>query len=210
MMDLYTKLPFTYAWIIKRHIGKSKKLLDIGCGDGSFMAQINADKAYGVIGTELFGPYIKKAQKTGAYKEILKKDIRILKFPKKSFDITLSSQVIEHLTKKEGNQLMKAMEAIARKKVIIGTPHGHFHQEGYDHNHLQEHKSAWEIADFTSSGYHVYGQGLRWVYAEGSLGERYKDNKTVLFALYLFSYVMSPLVYLFPSLGAHLIAVKEK
>lgn len=201
-------LPFTYPFLIKSFLKSSKTILDIGCGDGSFMALLNKSHTYSVTGVELFPAYIKRAQKTGAYKNVLKHDIRKLTFHKKSFDSVLSSQVIEHITKKEGEKLLEDMEKIARNRVIIGTPNGHFHQEAYDENKLQKHKSHWTIKDFEQKGYTVYGQGLKLVYGEEGLLQKYTVLPMVKGLLFALSYISSPFTYLFPQYAAHIIAVK--
>lgn len=199
-------LPFTYPWIVRKLL--TGKVLDVGCGNGDFFAQVNFDKIYEAVGVELFDPYIDAARRVGAYKKIIKKDVRKIDFPELSFDTVLCSQVIEHVTKKEGDALIILMEKIATKRIIIGTPNGHYHQESYDGNHLQEHKSHWSVADFQKKGYHVYGQGLKYIYGEEGLLQKYGNNLVIKYMLFLLSYITGPIIYFFPTLSAQLIAVK--
>lgn len=205
-----TLMPFTYPWIFRMHLSGAKTLLDVGSGNGEFMQVINYDNKFAATGVELYPEYIKKSKTFGVYKKVIKQDIRKIKFSKKSFDAVISSQVIEHLKKKEGILHIKLMEKIARKKVVIGTPNGHFHQEEYDNNPLQEHQSHWGIADFQKLNYQVYGQGLKFIYGEhGLLANHIFKLLPLRLLAYLISYIASPLVYFSPHLAAHIIAVKK-
>lgn len=201
-------IPFTYDWTIKRSLIGTTTMLDIGCGDGRFMAEINADKSYEVTGIELFEPYIKKAKKKKVYKKIIKEDITKITLQKNSYDAVHTSQVLEHLKKKEGIQLLDKMEKAASKVIVIGTPNGAFHQDAYDGNHLQEHLSAWHIDDFKKEGYIVHGHGLKFVYGDEGLGTL--NIAALKFLLYIISFLFSPLTYYFPQFGVQLTAVKKK
>jgi len=204
-------LPFTYPWIIKRHLAGCKNILDVGCGDGSFLAKINSEKLFNAIGVDLFEPYVKKARRLSAYKKVIKKDVMKISFKSGSFDVVHTSQLIEHLEKKEGLKLIEIMEKIAKNKVVIGTPNGHFHQDSYDENKLQEHKSSWSERDFRKLGYKCYGQALKFIYGEKGLLETNTAKKFTILRPILFclSYFLSPISYFIPKLGAHIVAVKE-
>lgn len=203
--------PFSYPWIIRKHLEDAKTVLDVGCGDGTLMSMVNYDKKYEVTGIDLFKPYLEEAKKTGAYKKVIFGDVRKLVQKKQTFDIVLSSQVVEHLGKKDAVQLIETMEKIAKKKVIIGTTHGFFPfdpLEGKDNNPLQVHKSGWEISEFKKRDYKTYGQGLAIVYKPDGLAHKVDSFllQQILFAL---SYGLSPLTYSFPQTSAYLVAVKE-
>ena len=162
-------IPFSYPWIFRYKLNDSVTILDVGCGDGDFMRIVNFDKKYQIIGVDLFKPYLNKAKKTGVYSKVVAQDIRKINFKKNEFDAVISSQVIEHLTKKDGFEHIKKLENYSSRVVIIGTPNGHFHQEGYDGNDLQEHHSQWIYKDFEKLGYKTYGQGLKYIYEEHGL-----------------------------------------
>jgi 2-polyprenyl-3-methyl-5-hydroxy-6-metoxy-1,4-benzoquinol methylase len=130
-------LPFTYPWIIRKLFDSSRTILDVACGNGTFMAQVNNDAKYEITGIDLFDPYLESAKQTNAYKEVIKLDVRNINYPDNSFDIVHASQLIEHLKTDETLQLIQKMEKIAAKKIVIGTPNGHFDQDEYDGNELQ-------------------------------------------------------------------------
>jgi len=205
-------LPLTYHWIIAQQMKGFKSVLDVGCGDGDVMAILNNDRKFNVTGIDLFKPFINRARKTGAYKKLLIGDIRDLEFNDGSFDVVLSSQVVEHLKKKEALRMIKEMERIAKKRVIIATVVGFlpFHPiDGDDDgNDLQEHKSGWEVDEFRKLGYTVFGQGSRMFYREGGV---IRFLPSFLYPLgFGLSYILSPLNYFFPKKMAYLqIAVKN-
>ena len=106
--------------------------------------------------------------------------------------------------------MIKKMEKFAKKKVILGTPHGHFHQDAYDGNALQEHHSSWEIEDIEKLGYSVFGQGSKVVYGEKGLYRKFSSqNIFIKFFLQIIAYLLSPFIYFNPKFGAHIIAVKN-
>ncbi len=90
---------------------------------------------------------------TGLAQETLKA------IPDESFDSVFLIDVIEHLEKEDGVQLLKEMERIARKQVILFTPLGFMPQHyeagdtdawGLSGTEYQEHKSGWEPEEFDS------------------------------------------------------------
>jgi 2-polyprenyl-3-methyl-5-hydroxy-6-metoxy-1,4-benzoquinol methylase len=203
-------IPFTYLNIFNSLLSESKTVLDVGCGHGKFMKQLNSEKQFEATGVEIFDEYITQAKNTDAYIDVVKQDIRKLDFPNMSFDAVMLSQVIEHLTKEEGLEIMRRAEKIAEKVVIIATPNGSFDQGEYDGNKFQEHHSSWLTQDFQKLGYTVYGQGANFIYKDDGLYHKWAgDNnlkKTILFGI---SFLLSPLVFFVPKLGAQLIAVKK-
>lgn len=207
MRDL---VPFSYPWIFKNSLKNVKTILDVGSGKGEFVKTINYNKLYIIDGVELFKPYIKLASKTDLFRKIFSKDITKLSFNTESYDAVICNQVIEHLNKREGFKMIEKMEKYARKTILIGTPNGHWHQDEYDNNKLQEHRSHWEISDFKSLGYTVRGQGLKLIYSEKGLINNFENYLPIKLILYFISYLMSPIIYYFPSIAAYLVAIKTK
>jgi len=103
-------------------------------------------------------PSLLKCKKAGLYSDLVHSDISQVEFKSKSFDCVLCSDVIEHLTKKDGLALIKKMEDIAIKKVLIVTPNGYNIKEHLeDDNTLQAHKSGWTVKEFKDMAYEVKG-----------------------------------------------------
>lgn len=78
--------------------------------------------------------------------------------PDKSVDTVFAMDVIEHLTKEDGYELIREAQRVARQQVIIYTPWGFFPQSyedpnkpdrwGLDGGFWQTHRSGWSPEDF--------------------------------------------------------------
>jgi len=199
--------PFTYFGVLSRIIDKkAATILDIGCGRGESTAILNYHGNYQIVGVDGFRPYLYECKKKGFYRDLLHADVSKLPFKKKSFDIILCLQVIEHLPKEKGFELLSAMEEICKKQIIISTPVGMYGQDEYDGNPLQEHKSFWLPNDFKKLGYRVIGQGLRLLYGEKSRVESFGPAAGLLS---FFACFLHPLLQFFPHQAAQMICVKN-
>lgn len=208
LSGVYSSIPFTYYGIVKSVIGRgnNQTLLDCGTGDGSFMAFLNSDKQFRVTGVDVFEPYLKLAKKTGVYDKLIRQDLRKLDIKDKSYDIVFCSHVIEHLSKTEGTKLVKKLEKIAKKRVILLMPVGFFPQEEYDDNEHQEHVSEWYPEDFKKMGYKVRGQGLKAIYKNENIVEKYG-----LFSYFwhITSTLSQPILLLKPNWSTYMICYKD-
>lgn len=81
-------------------------------------------------------------------------------FQEKSVDTVYLLDVIEHLEKSEGGNLLSKTEKIARRQIVIFTPLGYMDQVtlpggkdawGMNGASWQEHKSGWHPGDFDGS-----------------------------------------------------------
>lgn len=73
-----------------------------------------------------------------------------------SYDLIYCGDMIEHLTKEEGHDLIKLMLAHA-KTLIIATPSPAPAQGELMGNHYEEHKSSWDESDFSGYKHEVIG-----------------------------------------------------
>ena len=80
------------------------------------------------------------------------------KFSDQSVDSIFLLDVIEHLGKEEGLQLIEEMKRVSRQQIVIFTPLGFMPQHRENDNkdrwglhggEYQEHKSGWEPSDFS-------------------------------------------------------------
>jgi len=171
------------------------------------MEKINRDRHFFTVGVDLFIPYMKEARSRRTHDVHIVCDVRSLPFRKKSFDVVLCSQIIEHLTKDEGLSLIGEAEKIGRQQVIITTPGGFVGRWELDGNPFQAHKSGWTSEELSKMGYNAKGYGLRVVYGEHGLAcSLPAPLRPVSF---LSSYLATPIVYFFPNLAAQLICVKN-
>ena len=194
-----------YYKTLERALVDCESVLDVGCGADSPLR--NVKKTFISEGVNIFKGSIEKSKKKRIHDKYKISDIRNIDkiYKRKSFDAVISLDVIEHLNKKDSKLLIKKMEDLAKKRVILLTPNGFYHQDAYDNNPYQVHKSEWSRIDLKKLGYEVFGlRGLK--YLRG-------DYATIRYRPWFFWGIIAffseiPL-YLFPSLSYHLFAVKQ-
>lgn len=117
-------LDYVYYWKILFHNEIQKVLkecdviLDVGCGRGRDL--IHPEKLQ--IGLDISLEVINKAKEENNNAHFLIGDVYNLPFHKKSVDLIISSEVIEHLTKKEQLLFSNELSRVSKKYVIITTP----------------------------------------------------------------------------------------
>jgi len=182
-------------------------ILDLGCGSHSPLAKINIKKKAFLVGVDIFKPNINKSKKKKIHDKYLVGDVlKIDKyFKRKSFDVVVALDLIEHLRKNEGLRLLKRMELIAKKKIIILTPNGSTTLDMDEDNLYQAHQSGWTAGEFKQWRYKVYGmRGLKFLRGDCT-NIKYKP----WFFWGLVSTVSQFLVYYFPEFAQQIFAVKE-
>ncbi|MCL5070636.1 MAG: class I SAM-dependent methyltransferase [Actinobacteria bacterium] len=209
---LKLNLPFSYMGVLRNSIGNPKTVLDLGCGEGTLMQFISDGKNWQITGIEIYKKAIDVARKRNAYYKLIQGDLlkTIKNNLKSKYDVVFFSQVIEHVTRSQGEKILDEIEKLAKKRIIVGTPRGFMEQphEFLDGNPHQVHKSGWSIEDFASRGYKVYGIGFWPIWSHHGLGRNASFFTMILSNV--ISYLMSPIVYFFPVLGAGIIAIKNK
>lgn len=194
-----------YYKALEKELEGMNSVLDVGCGNNSPIAKVK--KNFYSLGIDVFKPSIQKSKKAKIHDEYRMGNIlKIDRFFKpKSFDAVIALDVVEHFEKKEGLKLIRDMEKVARKKIIVFTPYGFTVQHPCDGNPFQAHKSGWSIEEFKKLGYKVHGmRGFRWIRGEYA---------TIKYKPWFFwgtiSYMSQFLVYFFPKFSYQLFAVKE-
>lgn len=176
-------------------------IADLGCGKGvnGFLIRLSRylNKAK-IVGVEINQDYINFCKKYNIYDEIIKKSLPFLPFKTSSVELVLCTEVIEHLSRKDGLVLLCEIDRVCTNRAIITTPNMFFATMPGDP--LDKHLSLWTIEDFKSRGYKVYGLGLKipllW-------GDKFIKIKQALY------YFFTPISYLFPVIAGSLIAVKN-
>ncbi len=154
---------FLYLDTMRRELAGCRSVLDLGCGAVSPTSLLEFDHAVAVDG---YAPLLEEARRRGTHQEYHCADVRTIGslFQPKQFDACVALDLIEHLTPGDGLALIRAMEDLARRKVVIVTPNGFLHQASHDGD-LQEHLSGWSAGQMRSLGFRVYGmlghRGLR-------------------------------------------------
>ncbi len=130
-------------------------MCEVGCGLSSPIQWLELKR---VVGVDRYAPALAEARRRGAYDELQLCDVRDIgrRLAPKQFNACVALDVIEHLTKEEGRQLLCDMERLASKKVIVFTPNGFLPQTGTGED-FQTHLSGWETGEMQSLGYKVEG-----------------------------------------------------
>ena len=207
-------IPFSYLWLYKHSLGDSNTILDVGCGDGLLMKRLSEGESWEITGIDIYQKGLSKAKKKKVYKELIKGDVvkvcSDLVRKKKKYESVFCSQVIEHINRKEGFELLAVMDKLASKRVVVATPRGFMNQPEVfiGGNPYQYHKSGWTIEDFKSRGFRVYGLGLKLSWSEKGLSR--SNNNLVVILSVITSFILSPLVYYFPNLSAGVLCIRDK
>lgn len=133
-------------------------LLDVGCGRASPVGEFS-HRLRASMGVDRHAPYLAESREKRLHSEYRQIDVMEIgdAFAPGSFDCVVALDLIEHLPKDAGLDLLRMMERIARRKVIVFTPTGFLPQTAYDDNSLQEHLSGWEPEEMRRMGYRVIG-----------------------------------------------------
>ena len=128
-----------YEAELERAVGDCRTLLDVGCGAYSPIKEFS--KKLDATGVDGYAPSIERSRKDGIHKRYVQMNILDLRkrFDPRQFECVLASDVIEHLPKERGFDLLDQMEALASKRVIVFTPNGFVKQGEYDDNPMQVH-----------------------------------------------------------------------
>ena len=104
-----------------KHIKKSQKILEVGCGAGSMTAHLH-QQGFNIIGTDLSKDLLEYAQKTHPKTKFVLMNGESLDFEDESFDIVMSFDVIEHIP--DTKQHFKEVHRVLKKggKYIFVTP----------------------------------------------------------------------------------------
>lgn len=210
-MSLYTFLrslrpEYQAIELEKLIVPRCKSVLDVGCGQNSNLSFFKNKITYSV-GIDIHKGDLEKSKKRKIHsKYILDDALNIDKhFKPGSFDCVMAIGLIEHMEKRKALLLIKKMETIAKKIVIIGTPNGFLHQDEYGGNPYQVHKSGFRPKDFFEKGYGVIGMdGPKFLRDENA---SLKFKPVIFFAV--LANILDPLLRLFPQWTLNLIAYKK-
>lgn len=149
-----------YILIFRSSIALYPSVLDIGCGRQSeltrfFRKSHPSNPRRFIVGLDLHFPTLKEARLGKIYDDLIMADARYLPLRRKSFDIILLFEFIEHLNRIDGEHFLETLELIARQQIAVTTPNGPFCQGMLDNNIWQAHRSAWRPKDFEIRGYSV-------------------------------------------------------
>jgi len=131
-------------------------VLDVACGFGDWGYFIKTRKKgnYILTGIEVWKPYLERLSRVNIYDELIEVDLRYYGL-KKRYDLILACEILEHLRKDEGYELLDKLESACDVRIIVTTPYGYTHQDALDGNDFQRHLSSWGPKDLKSRGYKI-------------------------------------------------------
>ena len=215
ILGLQRNLPGTLCDRVGRNIGRATTILDAGCGTGLF-AQSLVDSTYlrnkTIIGLDAHIPSIRLAKRRRVYDDIVRGDVTHLPFRDKALNLVMCIEVIEHLPREKGFELLYEAERVASSDILLTTPNGFVPQHAQSHcelkdfNPLSVHLSGWLPQDFENMKYHVKGNGLRVIWGGQGLIRRAPARLNPLITA--ISYAMNPITSRVPGIAAGLICWK--
>ena len=154
--------------LIARELQGIGTVLDAGCGRLSHLKGI---KEKYLVGLDIYPPYIVESSRARIHQAYLLGDMRELPFKSAAFDCVVGIEILEHLNKTDGLLLLKEMERVARKKIILTTPNGFLPTySGPQDNPSERHLSGWSYQEIKQLGFKIRGiNGLKilWVVKGG-------------------------------------------
>jgi ubiquinone/menaquinone biosynthesis C-methylase UbiE len=150
-------------------------ILDVACGWGKWGHLIRTSwyrtiRGKGntqpklLIGVDLFLPSLRRVKQQKIYDDLVLCNCTNLPFRNKSFDVVLSIEIIEHITKPQGKLLLQEIERITQNTVIVSTPNKPKEREGTESpegfNPYDAHVSSWNAQEFQKRNYTVVGAGF--------------------------------------------------
>ena len=133
-------------------------MLDVGCGKGGLGAIVKTvpEKMLEtrIIGLDLDLTLLRVAKVF--YNRVIRGSADHLPFRDKAFDAVFCIEVIEHLDKERGINILREMERASKGLVMITTP-PHFFSGTCLLPESMKHKSQWSPKEFKKLGYRVEG-----------------------------------------------------
>jgi 2-polyprenyl-3-methyl-5-hydroxy-6-metoxy-1,4-benzoquinol methylase len=218
---LISKLVRNDAYYLRRLVSDSDSVLDIGCGRRPQVLDLATPSKY--LGVDVHEPSIQALRESDRFTLLPDSEARVMKIAdltieENSFDVVLCLDVIEHLTRGEGLELLENLKRWAKRVVLVSTPNGFLRQDPYDGNDFQMHLSGWTVDDFYAAGFQRIfgGGGLRslrrsemqpdqWSH-QSSASMRFRPR--ILWALV--SAMIQPISFRFPRLCFQLYAIAER
>lgn len=207
-MDVWKYFDICFHLALTWNLNGSASVLDIGCGSNSPIKYVQ--KTFYSEGFDIYKKAIYQSKQNRIHDRYRIGNALSLEryYKPKSFDIVLALDVIEHFEKEDALAMIKKMEKIARKKVIILTPNGDqldmiCHRD--IENPYQKHKSGWTKKELEDLGYSVFGlRGLKYLRDQ---------NATIKYKPWIvwgvIAFFLEPILYFFPNLSYDLFAIKN-
>ena len=144
---------------LQRYVDPEDEVIDFGCG---LMPVTRSLKCKKLIGIDAWLPYVDQLRKElSSLKHIylwhLELDGQLLSVARSgSIDVSLAIDVVEHFKKNGALSLIRQIERISRKWVVIFTPNGFLPQERKDNREYQLHRCGFVPTELEDIGYDIF------------------------------------------------------
>ena len=134
----------------------NRVILDVGCGfgDWGFLIRTRKSGVLYLIGVDIWRPYLKKLCSLKVYDELIQVKLPRIPLKEKSVDISLACEILEHLPKRDGYELLRELERVTREMIVASVPLN-LPQDEIHGNPFQKHISEWLPKDFARYGYEI-------------------------------------------------------
>lgn len=138
---------------IRQSISNCETFLDLGCGSASPYIRYLHEAHHKATGVDLY------ADVSTAYDTIIRDDVMnfVTSLPDNSFDAVTGFDIVEHFEKADAQKLVKHMQRIAKKTVVIVTPNGFW--PGMIDGPGQDHLCGFSVQELQDDGFRIYGSG---------------------------------------------------
>ena len=148
-----------------------KSILDVGVGRGNYgwFLRVDAKWPGRLTGMEVWGPYVVGPDALAGHNRtyydggILVMDMRSIEAVEAMNalrpDVIFAFDVIEHVSREEGIQVIRAMQRAARQAVLVCSPIVAYPQGAYLGNPYEAHKHDWTVQEFLALGSEMRGRG---------------------------------------------------
>ena len=109
--SFFGRLFHTRVYCLKKELAGCNSVLDLGCGPNSPVQFCSVSNK---VGVESFKPYLESSKRKKIHDQYLLADVTKVKFKPRSFDAVILIDVLEHLDKVQGENLLK--------KVFLNVP----------------------------------------------------------------------------------------
>ena len=199
---IFTSLSIVWMSLDK----KANTVLDVGCGKSAPMKFINRNRSFYAVGIDIFKPYLKKSKTHRIHDDYILCDATKLPIKNKSIDIVLCTEVLEHLERTLGRELLSEIASVAQKQVVVTSPLGDYEQSAYDGNPYQEHKWIWTPNELEALGYRVIGVGLRNIGGDNRVFSRFNILKVLGDLIWL---IAGPFTHFLPQSAGDMVCIKK-
>ena len=175
-----------------------KRILDVGCGRGAIgflLRQHQGGDAAHIVGVDVHPPYLEFCRRFNLYDELILGTAQAVDLGR--FDIVLACEVLAHIDRPTGDDLLDRLERLTVDRIIVTSPNGPDLRGPIDGIPGEARVSVWRAGDFRRRGYEVRGIGCR--------VHRWHRANRLTQALW---YIGTPMAVRVPAVGSTLIAVK--